>query len=91
MERELTEIPGADQALVFLGDAYRSRLKRGRGQNSRASGGSRRLLADDAQPPRVVVAGILHDVLEDTGATGDELQALFGTDIAKASRTGSPR
>jgi (p)ppGpp synthase/HD superfamily hydrolase len=29
------------------------------------------------------VAGILHDVLEDTDATADELQALFGTDIAQ--------
>lgn len=40
------------------------------------------LLADDGQPPRVVVAGILHDVLEDTGATRAELEDPFGVDVA---------
>jgi (p)ppGpp synthase/HD superfamily hydrolase len=33
-------------------------------------------------PDSVVAAGILHDVLEDTEATGQELEALFGADIA---------
>ena len=82
MEQTLSEIPGADEALVFLEAAYRTRLRRADRtvEHPVAVAG---LLADDAQPPRVVVAGILHDVLEDTDATGDELQALFGTDVAR--------
>lgn len=82
MERGLSGIPGVDEALAFLADTYRSRLRRaGRSvEHPRAVAG---LLADDAQAPRVVVAGILHDVLEDTNATGDELQARFGSDIAR--------
>jgi len=83
--RELTEIPGADEALVFLGDAYRMRLQRG-GRTVEHPVAVAGLLADDGQPPRVVLAGILHDVLEDTDATGDELQALFGRDIAQLVR-----
>jgi (p)ppGpp synthase/HD superfamily hydrolase len=80
--RELTEIPGADEALAFIGDAYRTRVQRpGRTVEHPVAVAS--VLADDAQPPRVVVAGILHDVLEDTDATADELQALFGTDTAR--------
>jgi len=80
--RELTEIPGADEALAFIGDAYRTRVQR-RGRTVEHPVAVAGLLADDGQPPRVVVTGILHDVLEDTDATGDELQALFGTDIAR--------
>ncbi len=82
MERELTEIPGVDEALAFLGDAYRTRLQR-QGRTVEHPVAVAGVLADDAQPPRVVVAGILHDVLEDTDAAGDELQALFGTDVAR--------
>ena len=84
MARELTEIAGADEALVFLGDAYRTRLQRG-GRTVEHPVAVAGVLADDGQPPRVVLVGILHDVLEDTDATGDELQALFGTDIAQRS------
>lgn len=82
MGRELTEIPGANEALAFIGDAYRTRVHR-RGRTVEHPVAVASVLADDAQPPRVVVAGILHDVLEDTDATADELQALFGTDIAR--------
>jgi (p)ppGpp synthase/HD superfamily hydrolase len=80
--RRVSDVPGADEALVFLGGAYRMRLRRP-GRTVEHPVAVAGLLADDAQPPRVVVAGILHDVLEDTDATGDELQALFGTDIAQ--------
>ena len=66
MDRGLSEIPGADEALAFLGDAYRTRLRRA-GRTVEHPVAVAGLLADDAQPPRVVVAGILNDVLEDTG------------------------
>jgi (p)ppGpp synthase/HD superfamily hydrolase len=78
----LSEIPGGDEALAFLEDAYRTRLRRA-GRTVEHPVAVAGLLADDAQPPRVVVAGLLHDVLEDTDATAGELQALFGTDIAR--------
>jgi (p)ppGpp synthase/HD superfamily hydrolase len=82
MHRELSDIPGADEALTFLNEAYRARLKReGRGAEHPIA--VAQLLADDGQPPRVVVAGILHDVLEDTDATAAELEDAFGADVAR--------
>ena len=42
-----------------------------------------RLLRRDAQPDDVVAAGLLHDVLEKTGTTPQELEHEFGTRIAK--------
>jgi (p)ppGpp synthase/HD superfamily hydrolase len=33
--------------------------------------------------PRLVAAGLLHDAIEDTGATEAELAAAFGRDVAK--------
>ncbi len=68
MHRELSDIPWADAALTFLNEAYRTRLKR-KGGGVEHPIAVAQLLADDGQPPRVVMAGILHDVLEDTGAT----------------------
>jgi (p)ppGpp synthase/HD superfamily hydrolase len=82
MHRELSDIPGADEALTFLNEAYRTRLKReGRGVEHPTA--VAQLLADDGQPPRVVVAGILHDVLEDSDATQAELEDPFGPDVAR--------
>ena len=82
MHEELTDISGTDEALTFLNEAYRTRLKRkGRGAEHPIAVG--RLLANDGQPPRVVVAGILHDVLEDTDATPAELEDRFGGDVAR--------
>ena len=82
MHRELTDIAGTDEALAFLNEAYRTRLKR-KGRRAEHPIAVGRLLADDGQPPPVVIAGILHDVLEDTGATPAELEDGFGTDVAR--------
>src|SRR5665213_3753283 len=41
------------------------------------------LLTDDGQPPTVVVAGLLHDALEDTDVMPAELHTRFGPDIAR--------
>jgi len=80
--RELAEIPEAGAALAFLGEAYRTRLKRaGRSVDHPIAVG--RVLANDGQPPRLVVAGILHDVLEDTDATATELEDAFGAETAR--------
>jgi hypothetical protein len=40
------------------------------------------LLARSGYPDHVVAAGVLHDVLEDTDAQRDELEARFGRDVA---------
>jgi (p)ppGpp synthase/HD superfamily hydrolase len=82
MNRELSEIAGTDEALAFVEDAYRTRLRRA-GRTVEHPVAVAGMLADDAQPPRVVVAGILHDVLEDTGATAAELETRFGGDVAR--------
>ena len=41
------------------------------------------LLHGDGQPEEVVIAGLLHDVLEKTRTTGAELQRRFGVRIAR--------
>jgi guanosine-3',5'-bis(diphosphate) 3'-pyrophosphohydrolase len=43
-----------------------------------------RLLAEATrgEDPRLVIAGLLHDTLEDTATTRDELAAMFGEDVA---------
>ncbi len=40
------------------------------------------LLHDDGQPPTVVLAGLLHDLLEDTEVTAAELRDRFGREVA---------
>ena len=82
VQRKLDEIPEAGAALAFLCEAYRTRLKRaGRSVEHPIAVG--RVLVDDGQPPRLVVAGILHDVLEDTEATATELEDAFGAETAR--------
>jgi (p)ppGpp synthase/HD superfamily hydrolase len=41
-----------------------------------------RILAEMRQDPETVAAGILHDTVEDTSATLDEIQELFGEHVA---------
>jgi (p)ppGpp synthase/HD superfamily hydrolase len=41
------------------------------------------LLSDARQPHRVVVAGLLHDVLEDTNVTAAEVRRRFGAPVAE--------
>ena len=71
-----------DLACVFLADAYRMRLRRA-GKTVEHPIAVGELLTDDRQPATVVVAGLLHDVLEDTDVTPAELHTRFGPDIAR--------
>lgn len=71
-----------DLVRVFLADAYRTRLRRA-GKTVEHPIAVGELLADDGQPPTVVVAGLLHDVLEDTDVTRAELQKRFGADVTR--------
>ena len=82
MNRELSEVTGADDALAFVVDVYRTRLRRA-GRTVEHPVAVAGMLADDAQPPQVVVAGILHDVLEDTDVMAGELEPRFGADIVR--------
>ena len=67
---------------AFVGDAYRTHLRRP-GKTIEHPIAVATLLADDGQPPLVVIAGILHDVLEDTDATPNELDLAVGPNVAR--------
>jgi hypothetical protein len=41
------------------------------------------LLRGRDHPDHVIAAGVLHDVIEDTDVTGDELRERFGADVAE--------
>jgi guanosine-3',5'-bis(diphosphate) 3'-pyrophosphohydrolase len=79
----LSDTPGVDDALELIEDAYQTRLRRsGRTAQHPISVGL--LLAADEQPPSVVVTGLLHDVLEDTDVTVDELRDRFEPQITRS-------
>src|SRR5450755_1547654 len=69
-----------DAAQAFLVEAYRTRRRRP-GRMAEHPIAVSRLLADDGQPAIVVVAGLLHDVLEDTDVTPGELRERFDADV----------
>ena len=63
-------------------EAYRTRPRR-RGRTVDHPIAVSALLADDGYRPTVVVAGLLHDVLEDTDVTPGELRERFGPDVER--------
>jgi len=65
-----------DRVLAFLSDAYGQRPL----DHPLAVA---RLLSEARQPHRVVVAGLLHDVLEDTRVTADEVRERFGAPVSE--------
>jgi (p)ppGpp synthase/HD superfamily hydrolase len=65
-----------DQVLSFLSDAYGHRSL----DHPLAVA---ELLREARQPHRVVVAGLLHDVLEDTDVTAAEVRRRFGTPVSE--------
>jgi HD domain-containing protein len=69
-----------DEARAFIEDAYARRLRR-RARSVDHPVAVAELLAANGQPVRVVVAGLLHDVLEDTEVTPDELSERFGPEV----------
>jgi len=71
-----------DAAHAFLANAYRTRMRRS-GRTLEHPIAVSDLLFDEGQPPTVVVAGLLHDVLEDTNLTSGELRECFGPDVAR--------
>jgi GTP pyrophosphokinase len=83
VHEDLADIPGIDRALAFLREAYQTRLTR-KGRTIEHPIAVARLLAEDGWPPSLVLTGLLHDVLEDTQVTRSEVEAGFGTGIARS-------
>ncbi len=83
----LPDLSVQDRALLM--QAYEFAQEAHRGQK-RASGEDyfvhcvevARILRDLGLEVAVIAAGLLHDVVEDTGVTSEELQELFGEEIA---------
>lgn len=70
-------------AREFVEDVYRTRRRE---PDDTAIGHSlavARLLHDDGQPDTIVLAGLLHDVLEDTDVTPAELRQRFGPEVTR--------
>jgi guanosine-3',5'-bis(diphosphate) 3'-pyrophosphohydrolase len=80
-QETLAGISGAREALAFLAEAYDRRLRR-RGRTIEHPIAVAELLAAEGEPAPVVLSGLLHDVLEDTDVTADELAERFGTEVA---------
>jgi GTP pyrophosphokinase len=74
--------PDTDRALAFIEDAYGSRLRR-RGRSTDHPIAVGELLREDGQPQQLVLAGLLHDVLEDTEVPRDELERQFGPEVTR--------
>jgi (p)ppGpp synthase/HD superfamily hydrolase len=73
----VTAVDGrTDEVLTFLARAYGHRPL----EHPLAVA---QLLREARQPDRVVVAGLLHDVLEDTEVTVDEVRQRFGDSVAE--------
>ena len=71
---------GTDDARAFVEEAYRSRGDDEDIEHPLAVG---RLLRDDGQPPELVTAGLLHDILEDTDVSASELRERFGPEVTR--------
>jgi (p)ppGpp synthase/HD superfamily hydrolase len=74
--------PDTDRALAFLRDAYGSRLRRN-GRTPEHPIAVAELLREDGQPSDLVLAGLLHDVLEDTEVPSEELREQFGPEVTR--------
>lgn len=71
-------------AIEFAASQHRGQVRKGTGLPYLSHPlGVMELLIDAGAPEPVVVAGVLHDVLEDTDATSGDLESRFGADVAK--------
>ena len=71
---------GTEEARAFVKEAYRSRSE---DEDLDHPFAVARLLQNEGQPPVLVVAGLLHDVLEDTDVSADELRERFGPEVTR--------
>jgi (p)ppGpp synthase/HD superfamily hydrolase len=80
MDQTAPEEIATEEARAFVKEAYRSR---GEDEDIDHSFAVARLLQNDGQPPVLVTAGLLHDVLEDTDVSSDELRERFGPEVTR--------
>jgi len=76
--------PLVARALAFAEQAHRGQVRKANGLAF--IGHPRRvaaLLAAHGYPPQTVAAGLLHDVVEDTSNTLADVEAAFGTEVAR--------
>lgn len=78
MDKTTSGEAGTEEARAFVTEAYRSRSE---DEDLDHPFAVARLLQDEGQPPVLVVAGLLHDVLEDTDVSADELRERFGPEV----------
>jgi GTP pyrophosphokinase len=69
-----------DYARAFVVEAY---MRRSDEEDVEHPLAVARLLREDGQPPVLVTTGLLHDVLEDTEVSADEVRDRFGTDVTR--------
>ncbi|MEN9558620.1 MAG: hypothetical protein RL141_989 [Candidatus Parcubacteria bacterium] len=87
IERIRTYNPSVDEALVTRAYAFAEQAHRGQTRNSGAPYITHSLatamnLAEMRMPTPIIVAGLLHDVPEDTAQTLEEIEKQFGRDVA---------
>jgi (p)ppGpp synthase/HD superfamily hydrolase len=80
MDRTTRAEAGTQDARAFVEEAYRSR---GDDEDIDHPLAVAQLLRDDGRPPVLVTAGLLHDVLEDTDVSADELRERFGPEVTR--------
>ena len=68
----------SDDARSFVVEAY---IRCGEGEDVEHPLAVARLLREDGQPPVLITAGLLHDVLEDTDVSADEVRDRFGPEV----------
>jgi (p)ppGpp synthase/HD superfamily hydrolase len=78
MDHTTPRAVGSDDAHAFVEEAYGSRADDEDLDHPLAVA---RLLREDGQPPALVTAGLLHDVLEDTDVSAGELRDRFGAEV----------
>jgi len=73
-----------EEAVLFAMEAHRGQLRKSSPIDYFWHPlGVGRLLAEEGCDEEIVAAGVLHDVLEDTAATADDLRRRFGERVAK--------
>jgi (p)ppGpp synthase/HD superfamily hydrolase len=82
MDEAISETAGVDEARAFVEEAYRARSAED-GKSAEHPLAAARLLRDEGEPPHLVVAGLLHDVLEDTGVNAGEVKERFGPEVTR--------
>jgi guanosine-3',5'-bis(diphosphate) 3'-pyrophosphohydrolase len=80
MDHGTPAVVGFEDARAFVEEAYRTRGDHDDLDHPLAVA---QLLREDGKPPVLVTAGLLHDLLEDTDVSADELRERFGPEVTR--------